>query len=105
MGTRLLRLLQSETLVDMLAMIRGIGNGIVPLMWSCILFVITVYVAALVTRELLGESHVERVRQHFYTVPRAFLTMFRCSFGDCTTIFGTPIFEEALDGMPIPAGA
>ena len=47
---------------------------------------------------LVREQAVENVSDYFEDVPRAFLTIFRCSFGDCSTASGTPIFEHMSDG-------
>merc|ERR1719491_1513396 len=55
------------------------------------------YVVALVLREALGTSNDEgtkEIKKYFDSVPRSLYTTFRCSFGDCSTAGGTPIFEH-----------
>jgi hypothetical protein len=69
-------------------------GGMKTLAWAIVLFLLVVYVASLVFRELFGFGQVEAVTIYFETVPRAMFTTFRCSFGDCTTDGGTPIFED-----------
>jgi len=55
-----------------------------------------VYVFALICRIAFGgenSSSIEEVYPYFDTTTRAMLTVFRCSFGDCSTDGGTPIPE------------
>merc|ERR1719330_211531 len=70
-------------------------GGVQTLVWSMVLFLLMVYVLALIFRELLGRKadHVE-VFQLFNSVPRSMFTTFRCSFGDCSTVGGAPLFEQ-----------
>merc|ERR1719189_1533093 len=56
------------------------------------LFLLMVYVMALVFRELLGREDRGNIRTNFETVAKAMLTTFRCSFGDCSGPTGDPIF-------------
>jgi len=72
--------------------------------WSSILFVLFTYVASVIFRESLGpeptrEEGVELnlVQTYFETVPRSMFTIFRCSFGDCSTAGGTPLFEHVTE--------
>jgi len=78
-------------------MIQGMMGGMATLCWSIVLFVIFIYVVALIFRDSLGpdptREHNDNVEHHFQTVPRAIFTIFRCSFGDCSTSTGTPLFE------------
>lgn len=90
---RVLRLLKTDIFKDLLDMIQGIVGGLSTLLWSMVFFVLVVYSMALVFRELLGSRTVEHVNDMFNTVPRAMYTTFRCSFGDCSTPGGMPIFE------------
>jgi hypothetical protein len=94
---RIIRLLRTEKFKDLLGMIQGLAGGILTLGWSTILFFLIVFVWALVCRELLGTRQVDSVTEYFDSVPRALLTVFRCSFGDCSTHAGTPIFEFVTD--------
>mmetsp|Transcript_29786 Transcript_29786/g.74901 ORF Transcript_29786/g.74901 Transcript_29786/m.74901 type:complete len:629 (-) Transcript_29786:9-1895(-) len=91
--TRLLRLLRSEVFKDLLSMIQGMLGGMTTLAWSMVLFFLMVYVLALLFRELLGRKEKENVYEFFDSVPRSMFTTFRCSFGDCSTAGGVPIFE------------
>merc|ERR1719217_1448433 len=66
------------------------------LVWSIVLFILIVYVVALLFREFFGRQSGKdytNIYPFFQTVPRSMFTVFRCSFGDCSTIGGTPIFE------------
>lgn len=90
---RVLRLLKTDVFKDLLDMIQGILGGLSTLLWSMVFFVLVVYSTALIFRELLGNRTVEHVNDMFNTVPRAMYTTFRCSFGDCSTPGGMPIFE------------
>jgi len=92
--TRVLRLLRSPIFTDLLCMIQGMIGGMVTLLWSMVLYVIVIYIAALIFRDSIGNSDNDAVREVFDSVPRAPYTMFRCSFGDCSTTGGTPIFEH-----------
>jgi hypothetical protein len=54
-----------------------------------------VYVVALVCREIFGTAITtdDQVWEYFNTVPRSMFTVFRCSFGDCSSRTGVPIPE------------
>jgi len=91
--TRLLRLLRNEVFKDLLSMIQGLMGGLTTLAWSMVLFLLMVYILALLFRELLGRKEKENVFEFFDSVPRSMFTTFRCSFGDCSTAGGVPIFE------------
>merc|ERR1712147_25243 len=69
-------------------------GGMTTLLWSMVLFLIALYVVALVFRESLGRREQDRIYEYFENLPRAMFTTFRCSFGDCTTDGGTPLFEH-----------
>jgi len=103
--TRILRLLRAAVFKDLLAMLQGMMGGMATLGWSMVLFVMMIYVIALVLREALGRDTSvvlvsddpvgkEIVQSYFDGVPRSMFTMIRCSFGDCTDIYGIPIFER-----------
>jgi len=100
---RILRLLRSRVFQDLLSMIQGMLGGLATLGWAVVLFVIFIYVVSLVFRILLGpdenkepatNEEAEKVQKYFEHVPRSMFTMVRCSFGDCTTDGGTPLFEH-----------
>jgi len=99
---RLLRLFRAPMFADLLAMIHGLMFGMATLAWSLVFFIVFIYVMALVFRASLGPEPGDQdglneedgaVGWYFQTVPRSMLTTFRCSFGDCSTARGTPIFE------------
>merc|ERR1712137_1197008 len=97
---RLLRLFRAPMFADLLAMVHGLMFGMATLAWSVVFFVLFVYVVALVFRatfgpnpgDVLSEDSSE-IKFYFQTVSRSMLSTFRCSFGDCSTTSGTPIFE------------
>jgi len=88
-----------------LAMIQGMMGGMSTLMWSVVLFILFIYVVSLVFREGLGpdpklglsDDDDKNVERYFNGVPRSMYTIFRCSFGDCSTGAGTPIFEHVSE--------
>eukprot|EP00929_Paragymnodinium_shiwhaense_P005544 TRINITY_DN10770_c0_g1_i1.p1 TRINITY_DN10770_c0_g1~~TRINITY_DN10770_c0_g1_i1.p1 ORF type:complete len:497 (+),score=70.92 TRINITY_DN10770_c0_g1_i1:95-1585(+) len=91
---RILRLLRHPVLQTLLMMLHGMIGGLPTLGWALLLFVMTVYVVALMFREFLGRDEHEFIYEYFNDVPRAMITTFRCSFGECVTVQGTPIFEH-----------
>jgi len=91
---RILRPLRSEVFSDLLAMVQGMVGGMTTLLWSVVFFVLFVYLVSLVFRETFGRKHGATASKFFNSVPRSMLTTFRCSFGDCTSSAGTPIFEH-----------
>eukprot|EP00929_Paragymnodinium_shiwhaense_P044720 TRINITY_DN22935_c0_g1_i1.p1 TRINITY_DN22935_c0_g1~~TRINITY_DN22935_c0_g1_i1.p1 ORF type:complete len:653 (-),score=101.39 TRINITY_DN22935_c0_g1_i1:131-2089(-) len=91
---RILRLLRHPVLQTLLIMLHGMAGGLPTLGWALLLFVMTVYVVALMFREFLGREEHYQIYEYFNSVPRAMITTMRCSFGECVTIQGTPIFEH-----------
>merc|ERR1712176_614784 len=55
------------------------------------------YIAALVCRDTLGRSDIAGVREEFDSVPRSIFLVFRCTFGDCSTVGGAPIFGQVAN--------
>merc|ERR1712061_792207 len=96
MGARLLRLLRSEVVRDLLSMIQGMG-GFPTLIWSMVLFLLVIYITSLLFHEFFGKAPVEHVSDYFDNVPRSMFTTFRCAFGDCSAAGGVPIFEHVQD--------
>jgi len=99
--TRIARVLRLSFSKDLVRMTTGFSGCLSTLFWSGFLFCIAVMVVALAFRESLGRLHDEELvidgftgAEYFNSVPRAALTIFRCSFGDCATHGGTPIFEH-----------
>merc|ERR1719492_655020 len=81
-------------------MIQGMLGGLATLGWAIVLFILFVYVVSLIFRESLGgheEVGEDAIAWYFQTVPRSMFTIFRCSFGDCSTKNGTPLFEHMMD--------
>merc|ERR1712032_1639779 len=80
-------------------MVHGLMAGMTTLLWSVVFFICFIYVVALIFRACFGpsprksETTNDTMAFYFQNVPRAMLTTFRCSFGDCSTTSGTPIFE------------
>jgi hypothetical protein len=91
---RLARLLRMPIFSDLVSMITGLVGGLTTLIWSIALFFLIVYVCALMFREFFGRSEKENIFDYFNSVPRAMFTVFRCSFGDCSSATGVPIFEH-----------
>lgn len=91
--TRVIRVTKSEAFKDLAELIHGILAGVYTLVWSLLLFLVVLYVVALVFRETLGKEKKENIFELFRNVPRAMFTTFRCSFGDCNSKLGVPIFE------------
>eukprot|EP00929_Paragymnodinium_shiwhaense_P099459 TRINITY_DN6111_c0_g1_i3.p1 TRINITY_DN6111_c0_g1~~TRINITY_DN6111_c0_g1_i3.p1 ORF type:complete len:581 (-),score=108.72 TRINITY_DN6111_c0_g1_i3:181-1923(-) len=92
--SRILRLLRHPVLQTLLMMMHGMIGGLPTLGWALLLFLFSVYIVALVSRESLGREAHPNVYEHFKDVPRAMVTTFRCSFGECDSLDGTPIFEH-----------
>jgi len=91
---RILKMLKTAVFKDLLAMIHGIMGGMPTLLWSMVLYTTVLYVISLVFREFLGRRQNEHIYDYFNGVPRAMFTTFRCSFGDCSSAGGVPIFEH-----------
>lgn len=88
-------------------MFQGLIGGAHTLGWSFVLFMLFIYVVALIFRTVLGpEGHdfsdEADVRWYFRNVPRSMVTVFRCSFGDCSDRSGTPIFEKCMERSSQP---
>lgn len=97
---RVLRLANMDVFKDLLQMMQGMMGGMSTLFWAMIFFLLIVYVTALLFRELLGNRQdVPNVSEWFDSVPRAMFSTFRCSFGDCSTLSGQPIFEFVQQDM------
>eukprot|EP00929_Paragymnodinium_shiwhaense_P014809 TRINITY_DN122778_c0_g1_i1.p1 TRINITY_DN122778_c0_g1~~TRINITY_DN122778_c0_g1_i1.p1 ORF type:complete len:672 (+),score=167.17 TRINITY_DN122778_c0_g1_i1:122-2137(+) len=91
---RMMRLLRHKSFESLLMMMHGLAGGISTLVWAMILFFMVLYFTALVFREFLGRERKEEVFDSFNSVPRSMLTVFRCSFGDCSSIVGNPLVES-----------
>lgn len=100
---RLLRLFRAPIFHDLLAMVHGLMFGMPTLAWSCVFFITFIYVVALMFRGAFGPEPGDpfltddyMAAWYFQTVDRSMFTTFRCSFGDCSTKHGTPIFEAGV---------
>jgi len=102
---RILRILKSQVFKDLLCMIQGILGGLSTLFWAVAFFVFFIYIVALVFRETLGQDQgsgeddedAMLVKLYFSSVPTSMFTIFRCSFGECSTRNGTPLFEHVTE--------
>jgi len=97
---RLCQTFHSPAFRDLLSMVRGMQGGMTTLAWSLVFLVASMYVFSLVFRVGLGpDSDTEAavtnadMAWYFRSVPRSIYTVFRCSFGDCSTTTGTPLLE------------
>merc|ERR1719215_571002 len=72
--TRILRLLRMQKLKDLVYMILGMLSGVGALLWAILLYMIMIYVFALVFRELLRDCTVPSVRENFGGVIRSMFT-------------------------------
>jgi hypothetical protein len=83
---RLLRIIRLDACEDLIAMIGGMIGGMTTLMWALVLFLLVIYVTALLFREFYGRTpnFVEEtnLQEYFRSVPRSMLTVFRYFFGD-----------------------
>eukprot|EP00929_Paragymnodinium_shiwhaense_P047979 TRINITY_DN24324_c0_g3_i1.p1 TRINITY_DN24324_c0_g3~~TRINITY_DN24324_c0_g3_i1.p1 ORF type:complete len:668 (+),score=148.92 TRINITY_DN24324_c0_g3_i1:136-2139(+) len=90
---RMLRLLRLQMFDELITMVSGMAGGLSTLCWAMVLYFFVVYVASLIFREALGHKKFDNVFEYFQDVPRSMFTVFRCSFGDCSSAGGMPIFE------------
>jgi len=99
---RILRILRSQVFKDLLSMVQGMLGGLSTLFWAVAFFVIFIYIVALFFRDTLGrdedsgedDENAKMVKLYFSSVPTSMFTIFRCSFGECSTRLGTPLFEH-----------
>jgi len=66
----------------------------VTLGWALVLLILAVYFFALLFLVIVGDLGIPFMSEYFDNVPRAVLTIYRCSFGDCSTDEGLPLFEQ-----------
>jgi hypothetical protein len=98
--TRVLRLFRSNMFRDLFAMVQGMTCGVTTLGWAVMFFLLFIYFVSLICKEMLGSAEVVRqpgTFEAFNTVPHSMFTVFRCSFGDCSTADGTPLFASNPD--------
>jgi len=77
--------------------------------WAMAFFLLFIYLVSLICREMLGRSDNPSsctsgdpdTMRYFNTVPRSLYSVFRCSFGDCTTEGGMPLFEHISQKCPV----
>eukprot|EP00929_Paragymnodinium_shiwhaense_P114175 TRINITY_DN824_c0_g7_i1.p1 TRINITY_DN824_c0_g7~~TRINITY_DN824_c0_g7_i1.p1 ORF type:complete len:637 (-),score=97.74 TRINITY_DN824_c0_g7_i1:344-2254(-) len=91
---RLLRLLRFSLFDDLVSMVGGLTGGLSTLFWALVLYMFSLYCVSLVFREAFGSKKLGGVYEYFQDVPRSMFTVFRCSFGDCSSREGQPIFEH-----------
>merc|ERR1719362_205588 len=100
---RLFRIFKAPIFDDLVAMVYALFAGSATLLWSVIFFLCFVYATSLLFRAGFG-PHPDDPQQgttdpaimefYFQNVPRALLTTYRCSVGDCSTRLGTPMLES-----------
>eukprot|EP00929_Paragymnodinium_shiwhaense_P010773 TRINITY_DN11573_c0_g1_i1.p1 TRINITY_DN11573_c0_g1~~TRINITY_DN11573_c0_g1_i1.p1 ORF type:complete len:706 (-),score=129.34 TRINITY_DN11573_c0_g1_i1:968-3013(-) len=91
---RMLRLLRYHVFDDLIMMVGGMVGGLTTLFWAMVLYFFSIFFVSLLFREALGHKRYDNVYEYFEDVPRSMFTMFRCSFGDCVSHGGFPIFEH-----------
>eukprot|EP00929_Paragymnodinium_shiwhaense_P114165 TRINITY_DN824_c0_g2_i2.p1 TRINITY_DN824_c0_g2~~TRINITY_DN824_c0_g2_i2.p1 ORF type:complete len:710 (-),score=132.97 TRINITY_DN824_c0_g2_i2:497-2626(-) len=91
---RMLRLLRFKVFDELIMMVGGMMGGVTTLFWAMVLYFFAVYLVSLMFRETLGHRKIENIFEYFQDVPRSMFTVFRCSFGDCSSAGGMPIFEH-----------
>lgn len=96
---RLLRLFRTNLFQDLVAMLQGMKAGALTLFWAVVVFGMSVYTVALICRSIFGHDNSITVMPYFDSVPRSMYTVFRCSFGDCSSVSGTPIPEHIHDDL------
>jgi len=99
---RLVKTFNAPALRDLVSMIRGMFGGMSTLAWSFVFLAASIYIFSLIFRVSLGPNSGSEAANavtnadlawYFRTVPRSMFTVFRCSFGDCSTTSGTPLLE------------
>lgn len=94
---RLIRVVQWINVKDLMSMIHGLVGGLQTLGFAGFILGIIIYFVALLCRETLGRKNIDNISEYFDSVPRAFFTVCRCSFGDCSTASGLPLFEVVTE--------
>eukprot|EP00929_Paragymnodinium_shiwhaense_P077689 TRINITY_DN40043_c0_g1_i1.p1 TRINITY_DN40043_c0_g1~~TRINITY_DN40043_c0_g1_i1.p1 ORF type:complete len:639 (+),score=129.02 TRINITY_DN40043_c0_g1_i1:58-1974(+) len=90
---RLVRIFRLSLFVDLIRMINGMLGAVSTLSVAAILILVPVYLAAVMMRQTIGQHEEETIaKPYFQSVGRGMYTILRCSFGDCSTDTGTPIF-------------
>eukprot|EP00928_Gymnodinium_smaydae_P048661 TRINITY_DN32559_c0_g1_i1.p1 TRINITY_DN32559_c0_g1~~TRINITY_DN32559_c0_g1_i1.p1 ORF type:complete len:670 (+),score=117.79 TRINITY_DN32559_c0_g1_i1:281-2290(+) len=99
---RLCRLFRLEMFNDAVQMLEGLLGACKTLVTAISLFIVLCYICALVFRMTLGRKIEDEsaasenkinINMLFNSLPQSMFTIFRCSFGDCSTHTGSPIFE------------
>jgi hypothetical protein len=89
---RLARLVKLQVFSDLISMISGMIGGMTTLLWSIFLFMLIVYITALLFRESFGhDDHMVQqvnITPYFDSVPRSMLTVFLYFFGEFQTMDG-----------------
>jgi hypothetical protein len=99
---RIIRSLQFKGMRAFVDMLQGILDGAATLFWAILMFMLMVYCGGIICKICFGtastdEEEMKTVYPYFKSVSRSMLTVFRCSFGDCSTAGGTPIAEFILE--------
>lgn len=92
--TRIIKVLRLRIFQDLLLMMSGMASGMPRLFCAFGVFSMVVYIVALLARMSMGSSSDEVVQTLFMSIPRSISTIFRCSFGDCSTYEGQPLYDR-----------
>lgn len=79
-------------------------SGMPTLGCSIALFGTAILIASFITRQALGQSDHDIIQAHFGSMSRSTITVFRCSFGDCSTHTGVPLIDMLADHYGAPLG-
>jgi len=98
---RLARLMRLRIFRELLLMLKGLVGLLRTLACAICLLFLTVYFLAIILVQVIGSMELDRQMMDgqdllFQNVGASMFTVFRCSFGECSTIKGTPIFEHII---------
>lgn len=91
--TRVIKIFRFVFLEDLISMINGMWSGMPTLSCSIALFGTAILIVSFVLRQALGHMEDDVIYKHFGTMSYSTITVFRCSFGDCSTYQGVPLID------------
>jgi len=100
--TRLVRILRAPIFTDFRAMVSGMRRGVITLVWAAMTVFLVIWLAALMLRIFLPLHQMGNNARYFDTVGRSVFSVFRCSFGDCSTEGGTSLVEHIVSAADGP---
>lgn len=95
--TRALKVIRMDICRDLVTMVTGLILSMPTLMWALVIYFAIIYLFALLSRLALSSSTNAGVVRHFDTLSKSLFSVFRCSFGDCTTHDGEPMLAMLLE--------